>query len=81
MPDTVVLRPVPGRVDEDCCCASAPWIPVCTAVTISDCKDESGLLWLDGVLLVPGDAVLAAGLSAGAAGAVWAGVLVGVAIA
>ena len=77
----MVLRSVPSQVNENCCCASTHWIPVCTAVTISDCKDESGLLWLDGVLLVPGDAVLAAGLSAGAADAVWAGVLVGVAIA
>ena len=51
------------------------------AVAISDCKDESGLLWLDGVLLVPGDTMLTAGLSAGATDAVWAGMLVGVAIA
>ena len=70
MTSTVVLRPVPGCVDEDCCCASSPWIPVCMAVTINNCKDECGLLWLDGVLLVPGDSVLAAGLSAGAADAV-----------
>ena len=39
-------------------------------VAISDCKDKSGLLWLDGVLLVPGVAELTAGLSAGAADAV-----------
>ena len=68
--DMVVVRPVTGRAGRDCCCASAPWIPVCTAVVISDCKDKSGLLWLDGVLLVPGVAELAAGLSAGAADAV-----------
>ena len=66
----VVVRPVLGRVGGDCCCASVPWIPVCTAVAISDWKDKSGLLWLDGMLLVPGAAELAAGLSAGAADAV-----------
>ena len=76
----MLVRPVPGRVGGDCCCTNAPWIPVCTAVAISDCKDRSGLLWFDGVLLIPGVAMLAAGLSAVAAEAVFAGVLVGVAI-
>ena len=47
-------------------CQRAAWIPVCTAVAISDCRDMSGLLWLDGMLLVPGEAMLAVGLSAGA---------------
>ena len=47
-----------------------PGSPFVRLVAISDCKDKSGLLWLDGMLLVPGVAELAVSLSAGAADAV-----------
>ena len=47
-----------------------PGSPSVRLVTISDWKDKSRLLWLDGVLLVPRVAELAVGLSGGAADAV-----------
>ena len=47
-----------------------PGSPSVRLLAISDWKDKSGLLWLDGMLLVPGAAKLTAGLSGGAADAV-----------
>ena len=47
-----------------------PGSPSVRLLAISDCKDKSGLLWLDGVLLVPRVAKLVVSLSAGATDAV-----------